>query len=152
MDPALAMPTPAQPFVKKVAQHTVVWNVFKATTRNQLLRGQHKPCNFQLDAAMSVMLGKDMILITPTSSGKTLILTMPLLYHENKISIVISPLHALESDQVNRMNGMGIRSLLIDTVALPKSTFNVPIFFLPSPVAAETGSQPSLVPLDICPS
>ena len=37
-DPALAMPTPAQPFVKKVAQHTVVWNVIEAMTRNQLLK------------------------------------------------------------------------------------------------------------------
>ena len=120
------MPTPAQLFVKGVAQHTVVWNVIKATTHNQLLRGQHEPHDFQLDAATSVALGKDTILIAPTGSRKTLILAMPLLYHEYKISIIISPLHALESDQVDRMNGMGIRSLLIDTAALPKSTFNLP--------------------------
>ena len=75
------MPSPAQPFVKSVAQHTVVWNVIKAMTHSQLLRGQHEPRDFQLDAATSVALSKDMILIAPTGSGKTLILAMPLLCH-----------------------------------------------------------------------
>ena len=65
-------------------EHTVVWNVIKATTRSQLLRGQHEPHDFQLDAATSVALGKDMILIAPTSSGKMLILAMPLLYHVDR--------------------------------------------------------------------
>jgi len=55
--PTLAMTTPARPFVKKVAQHTVVWDVIKATTRNQLLGGQHEPRDFQLDAATSILLG-----------------------------------------------------------------------------------------------
>ena len=78
------MPSPARPFVKSVAQHTVVWNVIKATTRSQLLRGQHEPRDFQLDTATSLALGTDMILIAPTGSGKTLILAMPLSYHVDR--------------------------------------------------------------------
>ena len=94
-------------------------------TRTQLLHSLHDPHNFQLDAAVRIAEGKDTILIAPTGSGKTLVLPMPLTYHDKKISLVISPLHALETDQVKKMNAMEMHSLLVDSVELSNSTIKV---------------------------
>ena len=64
------------------------------------------------------------MLVALTGAGKTLVLanTMPLLFHKTKVSIVISPLHALGTDQARKMNQLGIKSVLVDTVNLPKDT------------------------------
>ena len=90
--------------------------------RIQLLRSLHHPRNFQLNATIRIAEGKDTILIAPTGSGKTLVLAMPLLFHNEKFSLVISPLHALETDQVGKMNAMGMPSLLVDSVELSRTT------------------------------
>ena len=71
---------------------------------------------------MAIATGHDVVLVAPTGSGKTLVLAMPLLFHKTKVSIVISPLHALETDQARKMNQLGIKSVLVDTVNLPKDT------------------------------
>lgn len=90
-----------------------------------LLRNKYSAKDFQLKAALHIAEGEDTILIAPTGSGKTLVLAMPLLYHDKKTSLVLSPLHALETDQVDKMNDMGVPSLLIDTVDLPGSQMQV---------------------------
>lgn len=92
--------------------------VIAKKTRSKLLRSLHEPRDFQVEAAVRIAQGKDTILIAPTGSGKTLVLAMPLLFHDKKTSLVISPLHALETDQVKKMNSMGVPSLLIDSVEL----------------------------------
>jgi ATP-dependent helicase YprA (DUF1998 family) len=97
----------------------VIQAVIKRKTRVQLLKDKYDPRSFQLDASLRIARGEDTILIAPTGSGKTLVLAMPLLYHDKKTSIVISPLQALETDQVKKMIEAGVPSYLIDTIALP---------------------------------
>ncbi|KIK78890.1 hypothetical protein PAXRUDRAFT_162801 [Paxillus rubicundulus Ve08.2h10] len=68
--------------------------IFKAWT------GPDKPYPWQLDCAEALVLGIDCIVLAVTGFGKTLPFTIPSLLHPNKITIVISPLNALEEDQV----------------------------------------------------
>jgi ATP-dependent helicase YprA (DUF1998 family) len=114
----LRMPPNLMESTSKMSHHVIRAAVRKAT-HEKLLKRQHQAKVFQLDASTRITAGKDTILIAPMGSGKTLVLAMPLLYHTNKTSIVISPLQALETDQVDQMNELGMESILIDTVDLP---------------------------------
>ncbi|KIK78209.1 hypothetical protein PAXRUDRAFT_164620 [Paxillus rubicundulus Ve08.2h10] len=74
------------------------------TTRHSLsaiceARTGRKPYPWQLDCAEALILGIDCIILAGTGFGKTLPFTIPSLLHPNKITIVISPLNALEEDQ-----------------------------------------------------
>lgn len=109
---------------KKVPDY-IIRNAIKTETRRQLLKNKFDQRDFQLDASVSIACGRDTVLIAPTGAGKTLVLAMPLLYHTAKTSLVISPLHALETDQVKKMNAMGIPSLMIDTIDLPDKEYRV---------------------------
>jgi ATP-dependent helicase YprA (DUF1998 family) len=62
-----------------------------------------KPFRWQLEAAASILCGKDAVVDVGTGSGKTLCFYLPLLLpgNERDISIVIGPLSALMIDQVS---------------------------------------------------
>jgi ATP-dependent helicase YprA (DUF1998 family) len=100
-------------------------SVIKRRTCSELLNNQHDPHPFQIDASVLIACGNDTILIAPTGSGKTLVLAMPLLHHEKKTSVVVSPLQALETDQVKKMNVLGVPSLLIDTIDFADKEYRV---------------------------
>ena len=127
---------PSSPLSKKMRSSAVprsrnkttaalVRNTIRKETRRTLLKGSHDPFPYQLDAAVAVATGRDTVLIAPTGAGKTLVLAMPLLYHKTKVSIIISPLQALETDQALKMNQLGIKSILVDSVDLPKEDVQV---------------------------
>jgi Lhr-like helicase len=77
--------------MSKVPKH-VISAAIRNATHEKLLKRQHQAKDFQIDASTRIAAGEDTILLAPTGSGKTLVLAMPLLYHTNKTSIVISPL------------------------------------------------------------
>ena len=60
------------------------------------------PREWQLDAAEALILGLDTFIVAGTGSGKTIPYMLPLLLPENrrKMIVVISPLKALQRDQV----------------------------------------------------
>ena len=58
------------------------------------------PYEWQLDTAEAILLFMDSIVIAPTGAGKTLPFVMPVLLKPEKIVIIISPLIALQQDQV----------------------------------------------------
>lgn len=62
-----------------------------------------KPYPWQLDCAEALILGIDCIILVGTGFGKTLPFMIPLLLHSDKVTIVISPLNALEEDQVHTL-------------------------------------------------
>lgn len=62
--------------------------------------GGHTPYNWQLDIAKAIILSLNTIIIAPTGVGKTLPFVIPTLYSLEKITIIISPLIALQYDQV----------------------------------------------------
>jgi ATP-dependent helicase YprA (DUF1998 family) len=56
---------------------------------------------WQVDVAEAVILGLDCTVIAGTGAGKTLPFAMPLFVLSKKVVLVISPLNALEEDQVS---------------------------------------------------
>jgi len=59
------------------------------------------PYPWQVDVREALHLGLDCSVIAGTGAGKTMPFIMPLFLDPKKIVIVISPLNALEEDQVN---------------------------------------------------
>ena len=59
-----------------------------------------EPYDWQLDTAEALILSLDSVVIAPTGAGKTLPFVMPALLYPEKIIIIISPLIALQQDQV----------------------------------------------------
>jgi ATP-dependent helicase YprA (DUF1998 family) len=55
---------------------------------------------WQIDVSEALLLGLDCSVIAGTGAGKTMPFVMPLFVESEKIMIVISPLNALEEDQV----------------------------------------------------
>jgi len=60
----------------------------------------HEPFKWQLDAAEAFLLGLDCLIVAGTGAGKTLPFVMPAFIEPKKTYIMISPLNALEEDQV----------------------------------------------------
>lgn len=59
------------------------------------------PYRWQLDVAEALLLGLDCSVVAGTGAGKTLPFVLPLLVEDRKIILIISPLNALEEDQVS---------------------------------------------------
>jgi ATP-dependent helicase YprA (DUF1998 family) len=77
-------------------------------TREAMVQGLQQvfdgrsPYPWQLDAAEAIILGLDCIVIAGTGAGKTIPFALPFMVKDsvNKMLIIISPLNALEFDQV----------------------------------------------------
>ena len=64
-----------------------------------------QPFKQQLDTALAILCGEDVVIDVRTGSWKTLCFSLPLLLDEKDINIIVSPLTALMVDQV-RVNLM----------------------------------------------
>src|SRR5215218_10836561 len=62
----------------------------------------------QLEAVQCAMEGKDVLIIMPTGSGKSLCFQLPALELEGT-TVVVSPLIALMKDQADNLRGHGFR-------------------------------------------
>ena len=61
-----------------------------------------EPYKWQVDVAEAFLLGLDCLIIVGTGAGKTLPFVMPAFIEPKKTYITISPLNALEEDQVRQ--------------------------------------------------
>ena len=57
--------------------------------------------DWQIDVAEALLLGLDCSVIAGAGAGKTTPFILPLLVETKKIVVIISPLNALEEDQVS---------------------------------------------------
>jgi ATP-dependent helicase YprA (DUF1998 family) len=57
--------------------------------------------DWQIDVAEALLLGLDCSVIAGTGAGKTTPFVLPLLVETKKVVVIISPLNALEDDQVS---------------------------------------------------
>ncbi|KAH9831739.1 P-loop containing nucleoside triphosphate hydrolase protein [Rhodofomes roseus] len=82
-----------------------------ATTLAKLSRD---PCRWQARATQLVLERKnDLINIAPTGSGKTLTFWMPLLFREDGIQIVVTPLNILGTQNEQELASIGVRAIAI---------------------------------------
>jgi ATP-dependent helicase YprA (DUF1998 family) len=65
------------------------------------------PYDWQLDAAEALVLGLDCVVVAGTGAGKTIPFALPLFVQDSrdKLVLIISPLNALETDQVRPLLG-----------------------------------------------
>ena len=64
--------------------------------------GGKAPHEWQVDVTEALLVGLDCTVIAGTGSGKTMPFVMPTFVEPEKIYFVISPLNALEADQVSK--------------------------------------------------
>jgi len=85
--------------------------------KSKLNIAQYK--KFQLEAIEAILCGKDVIVVQPTGSGKSLCYVAPALLNPGKITLIIEPVTAVITDQVKSLQSKGI-----DAVALGSSAAN----------------------------
>lgn len=75
------------------------------------------PQEAPMDAILS---NRDVIVLMPTSGGKSLLYQLPaVLDDKGKLTLVISPLKALQLDQVKALSGKGIRAAVLNSDLSP---------------------------------
>ncbi|KAJ9103833.1 hypothetical protein QFC21_002295 [Naganishia friedmannii] len=65
----------------------------------------YPPKRFQLEAAKALHAGRDVVVVSPTGSEKSLIERLPFLYSDiakSSMLIIVSPLKALQKEQVTK--------------------------------------------------
>jgi superfamily II DNA helicase RecQ len=87
------------------------------------------PCLFQIELCLSQLQGhsirQDIISIAPTGSGKTLCFLMPLLFNNNKISIIITALNLLGEQFHRQAQDAGISVIAVTATNNSQATFRV---------------------------
>ena len=69
--------------------------------------------DYQIQAIQSVQLGRDVIVVQPTGSGKSLCFQLPSLFEHEKFVVVITPTISLINSQIE-----GLKKFNIDAIAL----------------------------------
>ena len=63
----------------------------------------------------AILDGKDIIVLMPTSGGKSLLYQLPAVMEHGSLTLVISPLKALQLDQVESLRSKGIRAAVLNS-------------------------------------
>lgn len=63
----------------------------------------------------AILDGKDIIVLMPTSGGKSLLYQLPAVMEPGNLTLVISPLKALQLDQVESLRSKGIRAAVLNS-------------------------------------
>ncbi|KAH9023948.1 P-loop containing nucleoside triphosphate hydrolase protein [Lactarius pseudohatsudake] len=81
------------------------------------------PCTWQLEAALTQLGRRDLVTLAPTGSGKTLTFWIPLLFNEDGITIVITPLIVLGEKNVKELLDVSIAAINLTTDSTSNETF-----------------------------
>ncbi|EIW79388.1 hypothetical protein CONPUDRAFT_156065 [Coniophora puteana RWD-64-598 SS2] len=90
--------------------------IFKATKWfDTRYSGERTLRQFQLEALVNVLAGKNVIVRAGTGYGKTLAMILPILFgNSSKIALTISPLKLLQNSHVDEFNNYGISTIQIN--------------------------------------
>ena len=94
--------------LERARQQSAKKKKYSSSATRQKLRHELSSCtngleayDWQLDVSEALLLGLDCTVIAGTGAGKTMPFVMPLFIQPKKIVLIISPLNALEEDQVS---------------------------------------------------
>ena len=68
--------------------------------------------SWQMNAIVSVLMGRESFVVQPTGSGKSICFWIPPL-HDGKTAVVIPPTISLLTDQVNKLTNRGISATFL---------------------------------------
>ena len=109
----------AKPLARARVEATQKYHYDSQMTQEKLSKLVHQHCEgkrpyeWQLDVAEALLLGVDSVVIAGTGMGKTLPFVMPLLFNPKSHMLIISPLKALQHDQV------GFKSEMLFNLLIP---------------------------------
>ena len=72
------------------------------------------PWEFQLEATIAIMSGRDSLIDVSTGYGKTLCMIIPCLLNPESLAVILSPLKQLQAVQVLEFEHYGIKTLAIN--------------------------------------
>jgi hypothetical protein len=75
---------------------------------------------------------KDLVTLAPTGSGKTLTFWIPLLFNEEGITIVVTPLVVLGDKNVAELSAVLIPAINLTTLSASDDTFKVALYCMGS--------------------
>jgi ATP-dependent helicase YprA (DUF1998 family) len=78
-----------------------------------ITKGKKIPWEFQLEATLALLAGRDSLIHAATGSGKTLCMVLPALLDPMAVSLIISPLKRLQVLQVSLINNTVARFQLM---------------------------------------
>ena len=84
-----------------------------------------RPCIFQARSALAQLEQKDCVTISPTGSGKTLTFWIPLLFNNNRITIILTALNILGDKNVAELENLGISAANITGDSATDELFKV---------------------------
>ena len=77
-----------------------------------ITNGNKIPREFQLEATLALLAGKDSLIHAATGSGKTLCMVLPALLDPTAVSLVVSPLKRLQVLQVSCVRDIVVQFLI----------------------------------------
>ena len=88
------------------------------------------PCKWQVEAALTQLQQRDLILLASTGSGKTLTFWIPLLFNEGGITIVVTPLVVLGDKNVVELSAVSIPAVNCTSESMTEDTFKVVLYYM----------------------
>lgn len=86
----------------------------------------YRPCLWQCKVVEALLKhDKDVVSIASTGSGKTLTFWMPLLFSQEGIQIVVTPLNILGEQSVRTLAKLGIKGISMTADTATKNNFKV---------------------------
>ena len=120
MQLCLSRQAPIQQLSDSSADSTLYSRIVKV--KNKFKIRERK--NFQLESIEALHLGKDVIIVQPTGAGKSLCYVVPALLNPGKVTLVIEPVIAIISDQINSLTSKGIDAVALGRAAGKKTKEN----------------------------
>ena len=87
-------------------------------------------CKWQVEAALTQLQQRDLILLASMGSGKTLTFWIPLLFNEGGIMIVVTPLVVLGDKNVVELSAVSIPTVNCTSESMTEDTFKVVLYYM----------------------
>ena len=74
---------------------------------------------------LTQLMGRDLVTLAPTGSGKTLTFWIPFLFNEDGITVVITPLNILGENNIKELSDVSIAAINLTLTSASDEAFKV---------------------------